>query len=571
MDSETKNCQDCKKDFIVESSDFEFYKKIKVPPPTFCFECRLKRKAAFINERALFKRNCDKCEKNIISIYSPESIHKVFCVNCYNDREDCTEFGVAYNFSKTFFEQFFELFGKVPKTQLRQIDNKDNCENSNFTFYSRNVYLSYTVTHSEDIFYSKEVHKGNRLCFDCLNILENERCYGLIDSTGNYNCRFLVGSEHNIDCAYLFNCKNCQDCCLSSNQQNKKYLFKNQQLTREEYQKVKAELNLEKYSSHEKLKKEFSEITTNSIHRFATITKSVNCTGDFIRNSKNVNYSFGVLDAENSKFIFFDNSTVRNCYDLFWTGRDQFCYELSDGGSGNNNVLFSSVINASYDISYSLYCTNSKNLFGCIGLKNKEYCILNKQYTKEEYEELVPKIIKHMNEMPYLDKKGRIYKYGEFFPINFSPFAYNESFAYEASPMSKEVILDEGYQWRDDKEKYYKASIQSNELPDSIEEVSEKILEEIIACPNKGQVETKCTFAYRIMSDELRFYKMMQIPLPHFCPNCRYYERRKWKNPWKLWQRKCMNEGCQNEFETSYSPDRPEIIYCEKCYQQEVS
>jgi hypothetical protein len=41
-------------------------------------------------------------------------------------------------------------------------------------------------------------------------------------------------------------------------------------------------------------------------------------------------------------------------------------------------------------------------------------------------------------------------------------------------------------------------------------------------------------------------------------------------NPPKLWHRKCMKEGCQNEFETSYAPERPEIVYCEKCYQQEV-
>ena len=27
---------------------------------------------------------------------------------------------------------------------------------------------------------------------------------------------------------------------------------------------------------------------------------------------------------------------------------------------------------------------------------------------------------------------------------------------------------------------------------------------------------------------------------------------------------------CPNEFETSYAPDRPEIVYCEQCYQAEV-
>ncbi|HEY4526141.1 MAG TPA: hypothetical protein VJL32_03550 [Candidatus Paceibacterota bacterium] len=27
---------------------------------------------------------------------------------------------------------------------------------------------------------------------------------------------------------------------------------------------------------------------------------------------------------------------------------------------------------------------------------------------------------------------------------------------------------------------------------------------------------------------------------------------------------------CPTEFETSYAPDRPEIVYCEQCYNSEV-
>ena len=73
-----------------------------------------------------------------------------------------------------------------------------------------------------------------------------------------------------------------------------------------------------------------------------------------------------------------------------------------------------------------------------------------------------------------------------------------------------------------------------------------------------------------LFKDEFKFYKRMNLPLPRLCPNCRHYERLKQRNPLRLWHRKCMKEGCQNEFETSYAPDRPEIIYCERCYQQEV-
>jgi RNA polymerase subunit RPABC4/transcription elongation factor Spt4 len=37
---ETKNCQNCKKDFNIEPDDFSFYEKMKVPVPTWCPECR---------------------------------------------------------------------------------------------------------------------------------------------------------------------------------------------------------------------------------------------------------------------------------------------------------------------------------------------------------------------------------------------------------------------------------------------------------------------------------------------------------------------------------------------------
>jgi len=74
MKSETKKCQNCKKDLLIELEDFNFYEKIssasggEIPPPTFCPECRFARRMAWRNERALYKRKCDATGINIISI-----------------------------------------------------------------------------------------------------------------------------------------------------------------------------------------------------------------------------------------------------------------------------------------------------------------------------------------------------------------------------------------------------------------------------------------------------------------------------------------------------------------------
>ncbi|MFH1388212.1 MAG: hypothetical protein ABIG88_02825, partial [Patescibacteria group bacterium] len=183
------------------------------------------------------------------------------------------------------------------------------------------------------------------------------------------------------------------------------------------------------------------------------------------------------------------------------------------------------------------------------------------------------KIIKHMNDMPYTDKKGRIYKYGEFFPPELSPFGYNETIANEYFPLTKEEALKQGYNWNDKPKNEYKPTIKASNLPDNIKDVDNSILKEVIECENVRPLgSNKCTGSgvFRLIPTELKFYKKMNLPLPRLCPDCRHRERIKQRNPLKLWKRKCMKKGCHNEFQTTYSPDRKEIVYCEKCYNKEV-
>ena len=206
-------------------------------------------------------------------------------------------------------------------------------------------------------------------------------------------------------------------------------------------------------------------------------------------------------------------------------------------------------------------------------MKKNKYCIFNKQYSKEEYKELRAKIIKHMDDMPYTDEKGRIYKYGEFFSFDMSPFAANETNIMDFTDISKETALSYGLKWRNPKPNEYKMTIKALDLPDHIKDAGENVTKEIIEC-------SSCKKAYRIVPKELDFYKRMNIPLPHKDFECRHQDRMKKRNPRKLWHRSCMCElknhvhaeiKCQNEFETAYSTERTEKIYCENCYQQEVS
>ena len=119
MQSETKNCQNCKNDFTIESHDFSFYEKIQVPPPTWCPNCRCIRRMVHRNERNLHKRTCDITGKNIISIYRTDCPYTICDKDYYfSDAIDFFSYGVGYDSNKTFFEQFYEFAKKVPLTSL---------------------------------------------------------------------------------------------------------------------------------------------------------------------------------------------------------------------------------------------------------------------------------------------------------------------------------------------------------------------------------------------------------------------------------------------------------------------
>jgi hypothetical protein len=202
-----------------------------------------------------------------------------------------------------------------------------------------------------------------------------------------------------------------------------------------------------------------------------------------------------------------------------------------------------------------MYCFNANNCFGCIGLRKKNYCILNKEYSKEEYERIVEKIKNEMKERK---------EYGQFFPKNLSCFGYNETPANEEFLLTKEEARTNGFSWEDtERGTYGKETRRIIDMPESFKDINFDVIEEIFICES-------CSKNYKIIQNEYLFYKKLDIPLPRLCPDCRHYKRIEARGPNKLWHRSCMKEGCTNEFETSYSPDRPEIIYCEKCYQREV-
>ena len=565
--SESRICQNCKQNFIIELDDFLFYEKIKVPPPTWCPECRMIRRISFNNVYSIYKHKCDKCGEDTISIYSPDKSNIVYCNPCWwGDSWDGREYSVDYNPNRPFFEQLAELKNKTPwQALVSEYKTNINSKYANGIAYCKDCYMVFWGDYSENVFYSTLI---NTLKFssDCIRGYFSELCY---ESVGFSRCYRLFFSDECDDCIDVWfsrNCYNCTNCIGCVNLRGESHCIFNVKYSKEEYQEKLKELNLRSWKSLNELKIKAQEFWfTKPFRDFHSHSLSVNVSGDYVYESKNSKEMYIVNGAEDCKWCqFITVKSIKDCYDYSgWGNGAELIYEVATTGEGASNIKFSDQCWPNVmDIEYSIYAISCKHVFGCVNLKNKEYCILNKQYNKEEYEKLKKVIIEDIKKNPYIDKLNRVWGYGEFLPLEFSPFAYNETLAQLFFPKTKEEVIEKGFIWHEKKDNEYSITKKAEDLPDTINETNDSILNEIISC-------SKCGKAYKFIGEEINLMRKLSIPLPQECYNCRQQSRFARTNIPKLYDRNCMK--CDKDINTPYSPDRPEIVYCEKCYQQEFN
>ncbi len=555
-----KICKKCETNFEIREKDKNFLGKISsvineikqtIPEPTLCPECRQQRRCAFRNERNLYKRKCDLSKNTIISNYSSDKPYKVYGYNeWWGDKWNPLKYGQNFDFSKTFFEQFNELLKKTPRLYLYNAFS-ENSEYTNHAYHNKNCYLIFNTAYNENVYYSTNLIVKCKDCSDCITTENSELLYSCIYVKNCYNSKFLVHCLNCRDSSFLYDCKNCSNCFMCSNLRNKKYYILNKKYTKEDYEKILNQYDFGEYSETEKFTKIFlKNIKEKTIHKNLYIENSENCKGDYIFNSKNIDETFFADKCEDISYCY-DALENKNCMDTYESSIN--CELQYECYACNESIMMKFCILSffSYNLEYCDYCFNCKDCFGCTGLKKKQYCILNKQYSKEEYFILKNKIIEYM-------KKTK--EYGEFFPISLSPFGYNETIAQEYYPINKNQAETNNYNW---KEKDEKQNIKSNyKINKNIKKIPENITNEILICK-------KCSKNYKIIPQELNFYKKLSIPIPHKCFHCRHKERlENFRNPRKLWDRNCSN--CNTPIKTSYSPENNYKIYCEKCYLQEI-
>jgi hypothetical protein len=500
----------------------------------------------------LYKRTCDGTGDSIVSAYHPTNPLKVYRMDYwYSDKWDPMDFGRDYDFNRPFFEQWRELADAVPRPALHKDHEFDeNADYTNYAGKNKNCYMLFDSDYCWDCYYSLGVNKSKN-CMDCLRIKECELCYECVDCVKCYNLYYSQDSTNCSNSAFLKNCIGVKNSFMCSNLKNKEYHIFNKPYDKETYEKLMKSL-----SNHTELTKYFKDWGNFKIQhpqKYMHGVQNENVVGDYVVYSKDSDHCFDSMELWDCKYFTRSFGAAKDCMDCDECGdKVERLYDCAYSGYNLQNFRFTMFcFSEGHDLDYCFYTHHSQNCFGCVGLRHKKFCILNKQYAEGEYADLKAKIIEHM--------KGTR-EWGEFFPLKYSDFGYNESVASEYLPLTKEEAVAKGWKWRDKDVKEYQPA--TAQVPDDSRDCDSTVCNELFACED-------CDKNYKIVEQELAFHKKQGVAIPKKCFTCRHKARFDLRNPRSLLDRNC--DKCQAPFKTTYSPDRPEKIYCEPCYQESLT
>ncbi|PIR48585.1 hypothetical protein COU80_02645 [Candidatus Peregrinibacteria bacterium CG10_big_fil_rev_8_21_14_0_10_55_24] len=560
-----QTCAQCGSSFEITDDDLKFYehvspvfggKRYSIPSPTRCPDCRQQRRLAICNEFNLYPGKCDLCGKETIVQFEPSDTRTIYCRDCWHsDKWNACDFGRDIDFTRPFFEQFKELRDSLPAQGLDMQGNVVNCDYIHYAGSSKNCYLIMHADFCEDCYYGYGFKK-NTSCVDGFYNLHCELSYDCVDC---HKCYHLVGSQECLNCntgAFLRDCIGCNNCFLCVGLREKEFCFENEQLTKDEYKKRIAEIDLRSYAQYQVCKKKRRELELTHTFKEFQGHNLENCLGNHLYNCKNLRESFDCEDVEDGKCCYQVVLAAKDVHDIYQYGSNlQASYECAISGEDSFHLRFSFGCHMGCsELMYCFYMEASRDCFGCAYMQKNHHCVFNKQYTKEEYDALVLRLIEHMKQTG---------EWGEFFPMSLSQFGYNKTSAQMYYPLEKDGAMKISAAWSDYEPPPPQVAkvIPADKLPDNSKDIPDDVLHWAIQCEVTGK-------PFKITPQELRFYRQMALPLPRRSWYQRHLDRFHQRNPRTLWDRKCAK--CSASIQTTYAPDRPEIVYCEDCYQKEV-
>jgi len=519
---ERKACRVSGEKFAIYQSDVDFYsrisptfdwKKFHIPTPTLCQEERMRRRLMFRNERKLYRRECNATQKSIISMYSPDKDVTVYDQGIWRwDQRDWKEYSGTFS----------HLLKTVPKFSVLSIE----CENSMYANHVLNLkdcYLCYSSLKSSGCLYCWWAISSES-AVDCTFIKNCTNCFELVKCSDCYACFYCNDCYSCVRCSWCEDCEWCEDCFWCKWLRNQKFCIGNKQYTKDQYQ-----LLLSKIKHKELHWKELLNWLWEAKDWLYTIN-SENCIWNNISNSKNCLFVCDFTDSSDSKYSF-DDWYQESCFDVYGGSWSQYCYELMSYAESTNCAFW--VYWIANDRVY--YCSGvyySKDCFMCVWLRNVQYCVLNKQYpNKETYEKAVAVIIEKM-----IDN----WSWWEFFAPSLSAFGYNESIAMDYYPLSIEQAKSRWYkrsEYDDMIVLWENASVIDIKLFDNDSWIelgrNDDLFNKIFLCEESGK-------PFRLVKQELQFYKKHGLEVPRRHPDIRHKQRMQ-KRPWRVLKK--LEEG----------------------------
>lgn len=544
----TSICPISAKEFKPSSFEADFCRKIGVPAPKICPEERLRRRLAYHNQIYVYRRTSSHTGRPMFAMYTEDAPFPVIEKELWwGDSWDASEHGRPYDFSKPFFSQFSKLSKVVPRFPL-SIVRVENSEYVNNSTGLRNCYLVFGLE-VEDSLHSVEI-EFSRSCVDCTYVNNCELCFNCVMCNRCYNLQESFECDGCSDSFFLRNCRACADCFGCINLSHKLFYIYNKPYTEGAYKEFIAGLTLSSQQEREALRVQIDRFFSSYPRAAVSMSQVEDVSGNYIYESRQVHNSFFVRGSER----------LSNCFAL---RKANDCMDYTGWGNGAELVYESAICgNNIYDIKfcyqcfdnlahleYCQFCINCANCFGCVALRNKEYCVLNRQYSKQEYLELLPRIVAHMRSTG---------EYGEFFPLSESPIPYNNSQAQRYFPLEKEEAEKQRLAWYEREQERGAKVVQAADLPDALPKNDAPI---VVASAKSGK-------AFRISTAEIQRYRMFNVPLPRTNYDERMEERAKLMGGLTLFSRECARSG--KEITTSHGGDAVFPVWDREIFEQEA-
>lgn len=497
-------CQITGKEFEITPYEEEFLtKKMRINLPLFAPQVREVMRLAFRNERNLFLRKCDATGETIISIYNADKLFPVYKYEYWmSDAWQSPE--LDYDFNKSFFEQYAELSRITPRVNTFSPYN-ENCDYVNAAEKNKNCYMHILSDRSEDCYYTHGIF-ACRDCIDSAYLHDCELCYECVDCRNCYHCRTAFLSDNSSDLHFCFNMRGCQNCFFCHDLQNQKYCFLNTQLTKEEYEQKMKEIDFNSYKTFEEYKKKFfSEIMANA--KYIRLLNTENSDGNFLINTKNCHHCYDVENSEDCSYLRIGANGLRDVHHshAIVDGSELIYENISTTESYNCHNIIGSW--TTKDSCYSEFLQGCKDCIGCISLRYKKFCILNKQYSPEEFEKIKKHIITELGEY-----------FGSPFPLKLAPFTYLESAFKDYDSLTKDELEKIGWSYGKEEETKTGSFSKINEIPDKTTDFDQNDLKKIFECDTSKK-------PFKIIPQELNLLKKIQAPLPRKHYEIRFQER----------------------------------------------